>query len=127
VAEKNARVPFRLPVDRVFPVDGFGTVVTGTMIEGVASVGDLAELLPSGQPVTIRNIQVHGKTVPSAHAGQRTALNLAGEKKGNTGRVTSSPSAARSALRDARRAPERFEGFEAFGQERFPGCISPRR
>jgi selenocysteine-specific elongation factor len=86
VAEKNARVPFRLPVDRVFPVDGFGTVVTGTMIEGVASVGDLAELLPSGQPVTIRNIQVHGKTVPSAHAGQRTALNLAGVKKGNIGK-----------------------------------------
>lgn len=81
VAEKNVRVPFRLPVDRIFPVDGFGTVVTGTLIEGCVSVGDTAELLPSETPTTIRNIQVHGKKVASASAGQRVALNLAGVKK----------------------------------------------
>jgi selenocysteine-specific elongation factor len=81
VSEKNVRIPFRLPVDRIFPVDGFGTVVTGTLIEGVVSVGDQAEVLPNGTPVTVRNIQVHGQTVPSASAGQRVALNLAGVKK----------------------------------------------
>ena len=44
--EKSARVPFRLPIDRVFSVDGFGTVVTGTLIEGALHVGGEAELLP---------------------------------------------------------------------------------
>lgn len=107
VAEKNVRVPFRLPVDRVFPVDGFGTVVTGTLIEGVVSVGDMAELLPSGISVTIRNIQVHGKTVPSAGAGQRAALNLAGVKKSDVikGDVVSKCGTVRtSAMLDVRLA-----------------------
>lgn len=81
VPERNSRVPFRLPVDRVFPVDGFGTVVTGTLIEGHVTVGEAAELLPSGIPVTVRTIQVHGKTATSAGAGQRVALNLSGVKK----------------------------------------------
>lgn len=81
VEENNVRVPFRLPVDRIFPVEGFGTVVTGTLIEGVVSIGDLSEILPEGLPVTVRNIQVHGRSVSSAGAGQRVALNLAGVKK----------------------------------------------
>jgi selenocysteine-specific elongation factor len=81
VEEKNVRVPFRLPVDRVFPVEGFGTVVTGTLIEGAVSAGDAAEVLPAGLPVTVRTVQVHGKTVPAAGAGQRVALNLTGVKK----------------------------------------------
>lgn len=81
VNEKNVKIPFRLPVDRIFPVEGFGTVVTGTLIEGVVNTGDLAEVLPAGIPVTVRTIQVHGKTVSSAAAGQRTALNLSGVKK----------------------------------------------
>ena len=83
VAEKNARIPFRLPVDRVFPVEGFGTVVTGTLIEGVIHVGDAAEILPSGLQVAVRTIQVHGQTADSAGAGQRVALNLSGVKKGD--------------------------------------------
>ena len=78
---KNMRVPFRLPVDRVFSVDGFGTVVTGTLIEGSMHEGDLAELMPSGTPTRIRNLQVHGKDVKTAYAGQRVAVNLAGLKK----------------------------------------------
>lgn len=80
-AIKNMRVPFRLPVDRVFSVDGFGTVVTGTLIEGSMHEGDLAELVPSGAATRIRNLQVHGKDVDTAYAGQRVAVNLAGLKK----------------------------------------------
>ena len=78
---KNLRVPFRLPVDRVFSVDGFGTVVTGTLIEGSMHEGDLAEMIPSGAATRIRNLQVHGKDVETAYAGQRVAVNLAGLKK----------------------------------------------
>lgn len=79
--EKSLRIPFRLPVDRVFSVDGFGTVVTGTLIEGAMNEGDLAELVPSGVQTRIRNLQVHGKNVETAYAGQRVAINLAGLKK----------------------------------------------
>ena len=50
VGEKNLRTPFRLPIDRVFSVDGFGTVVTGTLIEGAVAVGDPAEILPGLLP-----------------------------------------------------------------------------
>ena len=79
--EKSARVPFRLPIDRVFSVDGFGTVVTGTLIEGALHVGGEAELLPSGTRSRVRNLQVHGENTAIAVAGQRVAVNLAGIKK----------------------------------------------
>ena len=79
--EKSLRIPFRLPVDRVFSVEGFGTVVTGTLIEGAINEGDLAELVPSGVQTRIRNLQVHGKNVQTAYAGQRVAINLANLKK----------------------------------------------
>lgn len=79
--EKSLRTPFRLPVDRVFSVEGFGTVVTGTLIEGSMSVEEPAQLAPSGLTAKIRNLQVHGKDVPTAYAGQRVAVNLAGLKK----------------------------------------------
>ena len=79
--EKSMRIPFRLPIDRVFSVEGFGTVVTGTLIEGAVNEGDLAELVPSGAQTRIRNLQVHGKNVETAWAGQRVAINLAGLKK----------------------------------------------
>ena len=79
--EKSLRIPFRLPVDRVFSVEGFGTVVTGTLIEGSLREGDPAELVPSGVQTRIRNLQVHGKNVDTAYAGQRVAINLAGLKK----------------------------------------------
>ena len=79
--EKSLRTPFRLPVDRVFSVEGFGTVVTGTLIEGSMSEDEMAELVPSGLTAKIRNLQVHGKDVTTAYAGQRVAVNLAGLKK----------------------------------------------
>lgn len=70
--------PARLPVDRVFTVEGFGTVVTGTLWRGTIRTGDTLQLLPAGRDVRVRRVQVHGATVDEAHAGQRTALALHG-------------------------------------------------
>ncbi len=78
---KNPNTPFRLPVDRVFSIEGFGTVVTGTLIEGQMNVGDPVTLYPGGLQTKIRNLQVHSKDVPTAYAGQRVAVNLANVKK----------------------------------------------
>ena len=75
---KNRRGAFFLPVDRVFHISGFGTVVTGTTINGEASEGDDVEVLPAKIPTKIRSLQVHGAPVTTATAGQRTAANLAG-------------------------------------------------
>lgn len=79
--EKNMRTPYRLPIDRVFSVDGFGTVVTGTLIEGAVTVGDDAAIMPGSVGCRVRNLQVHGSDVAAAYAGQRVAINLAGVKK----------------------------------------------
>ncbi|SHK12480.1 selenocysteine-specific translation elongation factor [Desulforamulus aeronauticus] len=68
----------RLPVDRVFSVTGFGTVVTGTLLSGRISLGDTVEITPQGLTSRIRSLQVHGKKVEQARAGQRTAVNLTG-------------------------------------------------
>lgn len=78
VGPKDAELAFRLPIDRVFTVQGFGTVVTGTLLSGEVRVGDVVELQPSQLSVRIRGVGVHGKQVDKAEAGQRTALNLAG-------------------------------------------------
>jgi selenocysteine-specific elongation factor len=66
----------RLPVDRVFTIKGFGTVVTGTLWSGRLSVGDEVAILPRGLRSRVRRIQVHGETVERAEAGQRTAVNV---------------------------------------------------
>ena len=79
--EKSALAPFRLPIDRVFSMDGFGTVVTGTLTEGAVRVGDAVELAPSGLQSRIRTLQVHGERVDAAYAGQRAALNLTNLQK----------------------------------------------
>lgn len=78
---RNTAAPFRFPVDRVFSVTGFGTVVTGTLTEGVVREGQEAVLYPSGTVTRIRKIQVHGASMDQASAGQRVALNLANLKK----------------------------------------------
>ncbi len=98
--EKNMKIPFRLPVDRVFPVEGFGTVVTGTLIEGGIQVGDTAEILPKGIKSKVRSLQVHGKDVSSAGAGQRVAINLAGVKKDEIerGDVVAKPGSIRTSM-----------------------------
>ena len=74
--EKNAR----LNIDRSFQVKGFGTVVTGTLTEGVVNVGDELVIYPKGIKTKVRNIQVHAKDVEKAYAGQRTAIHLANIK-----------------------------------------------
>jgi selenocysteine-specific elongation factor len=78
VKPKDASGWFRMPVDRAFTMRGFGTVVTGTLLSGVAGVEQEAELYPDRTTVRIRGVQVHGEAVPKAFAGQRTALNLSG-------------------------------------------------
>src|SRR5579885_3592647 len=75
--QKDASGYFRLPIDRVFTVPGFGTVVTGTLVSGTVRKGQEIEVYPAGKRRRVRGIQVHGAGVESAVAGQRTALNLA--------------------------------------------------
>lgn len=70
--------PFRLSMDRVFTVQGAGTVVTGTAHWGTVQVGDELVSLPGGLPVRVRGVQVHGESRPEAAAGERVALRLAG-------------------------------------------------
>ena len=66
----------RLPIDRVFTVKGFGTVVTGTLTAGIVAVDDKVEVYPRGVQSKVRGLQVHGKAVERSAAGQRTAVNL---------------------------------------------------
>ncbi|WP_448974037.1 selenocysteine-specific translation elongation factor [Oribacterium sp.] len=73
----------RLPIDRVFSLQGLGTIVTGTLISGTLTKGDAVEIYPKRLPVRIRNIQVHEQDAEQAVAGQRVALNLTGLKKGD--------------------------------------------
>jgi len=83
-----ARVPerppsslFRLPVDRVFTMKGFGTVITGTLVSGRVQVGDPVMIYPQGLSSRVRGLQVHNEPVPAAEAGQRTAVNFQGLEK----------------------------------------------
>ena len=71
----------RLPIDRVFTIKGFGTVVTGTLVAGSISKEDELELYPRRKKVRVRGVQVHGTSAGKAVAGERTALNLAGLDK----------------------------------------------
>ena len=79
--KNNSDFLFRLPVDRVFTIDGFGTVITGTLIEGRVKNGDEIMVYPEKRLTKVRNVQVHNENVEEALAGQRTALNLQGLKK----------------------------------------------
>ena len=76
--KRQNRGPARMAIDRVFSVPGFGTVVTGTLTSGALAVEDHLELLPRGGVVRLRGLQVHGRPVARASAGQRVAANLAG-------------------------------------------------
>src|SRR5256712_4843287 len=83
---REASGPARLPIDRVFPVEGIGTVVTGTLWSGTVRPGDTLTLLPSGKAVRVRQAQVHDRTVEEAHAGQRLALAIHGVSRENVKR-----------------------------------------
>lgn len=79
--DKNVNDMPRLPIDRVFSISGFGTVVTGTLLAGKLSVGDEIEIFPQEIKARIRSLQVHDQDAKEAFGGQRVAINLAGIKK----------------------------------------------
>jgi selenocysteine-specific elongation factor len=72
---------FRLPIDRVFIMKGFGTVVTGTLMQGRIAEGDGVEVAPKGIRTKVRGLQVHNRTVRESFAGTRTAVNLQAVEK----------------------------------------------
>ncbi len=73
---------FRLPVDRVFVLQGHGVIVTGTALAGQVRTGDHVHAVPGGRKFRVRSIQVHGQSVEAAGWGQRVALNLTGQDRG---------------------------------------------
>jgi selenocysteine-specific elongation factor len=78
VHPRDSRALARLPIDRVFTMKGFGTVVTGTLVAGTIHREEELEVFPTGRKVRVRGVQVHGQATSEAVAGQRTALNLVG-------------------------------------------------
>jgi selenocysteine-specific elongation factor len=81
VEERASDGLFRLPIDRVFIMKGFGTVLTGTLLSGRIKTGEAVEILPAGILAKVRGLQVHNEKVEQAVAGQRTAINLQGVEK----------------------------------------------
>ena len=84
-ARNSSAIP-RLPIDRVFTMKGFGTVVTGTLVAGTVGIEDELEIFPFGKHVRVRGVQVHGSSANRAIAGERTALNLVGVEKAELAR-----------------------------------------
>ncbi len=86
---------FRLPIDRVFTMKGFGTVITGTLVSGKIEVGETIMIYPSGITSKVRGIQVHNQSANSAEAGLRTAINFQGLDKAvvQRGEILSTPGA----------------------------------
>ena len=91
--EERVRLPFRLPIDRVFAATGFGAVVTGSLVAGQIAAEERVVVLPEGLPARVRRIEIHGEPVESAIAGSRTSLNLAGVDVGDLrrGQVVARP------------------------------------
>jgi len=81
ISERPSSGIVRLPIDRVFTMKGFGTVLTGTLLAGKIAVGDEVEILPEKLKAKLRGIQLHNSPVDHTTAGQRTALNLQGIEK----------------------------------------------
>lgn len=81
IEEKESDTPERMHIDRAFPVKGIGTVITGTLMEGKINKGDELFVYPMDEKVRVKSIQVHGKDVETAYAGQRTAINISSLKK----------------------------------------------
>lgn len=81
LVEKDTQTIPRLPVDRVFTLAGFGTIITGTLISGKITKDDVLEMYPIGKECKIRSIQVHGQSQDVCYAGQRVAINLSNVKK----------------------------------------------
>ena len=100
VSVRDAQALARLPIDRVFTMKGFGTVVTGTLVGGTIRKEQELEAFPSGRLVRVRGVQVHGKPADRAVAGERTALNVAGASTDDLSRgMTLAPPATLVATR----------------------------
>lgn len=101
VEERRAAGPFRLPVDRVFSMRGFGTVVTGTSISGRMKLGQTAEIFPRDLRAKVRGLQIHSLEEEEVFSGQRTAVNLQGLERQQIqrGNVLAEPGALCPALR----------------------------
>lgn len=113
--ERDAGGPVRLPVDRVFTVAGFGTVVTGTLVSGRIRPEDRLVLMPAGREVRVRALEVHGRRVEAAAAGQRVAANLHGVERREVvrGDVLSAPGAVEASTQfsGSVRVLERAQGL----------------
>lgn len=81
IPARTASGIFRLPIDRVFSMKGFGTVITGTLMSGKVAVGEPVVLYPDGTESKVRGLQVHSQSVTSVTAGMRTAINFQGLEK----------------------------------------------
>jgi len=81
VPARGTDATFRLPIDRVFTIKGFGTVVTGTVLAGQVRVDERVEVYPRSLQAKVRGLQTHGRAVGQAVAGQRTAVNLQGVER----------------------------------------------
>jgi selenocysteine-specific elongation factor len=120
IESRSSSGPLRLPVDRSFVIAGFGTVITGTLVQGAVKVGDTVAIVPPGLEARVRNVQVHDADVKEARAGARVALNLAGLEKElvQRGSVISSPGYYRqTALLDVTiqllsRAPRKLKNLD---------------
>jgi len=135
VRERSTSGVARMPIDRVFTMKGFGTVVTGTLLSGRLALSETVEILPSGHQPKIRGIQVHNEQVTDAAAGCRTAVNLQGIEKAaiRRGEILSeqgrfAPShrvnASFHCLKNAPKAlPNRFRVMVHWGTERVFGRI----
>lgn len=106
---------FRMPVDRVFTMHGFGTVVAGTILSGEVKLGDKVEILPEGITSRVRGIQVHGESVSDSNIGKRTAVNLQDIKKDQLrrGQVACAP----GSLKPTTRMDVRLQVLQSFGEE----------
>ena len=81
VVQKDIHTIPRLPIDRVFTLSGFGTIITGTLVSGTITKEDTLQMYPVGKECKIRRIQVHGEDKKECYAGQRVAINLSNVKK----------------------------------------------
>ena len=125
VPEKDVNGIPRLPIDRVFSLPGFGTIITGTLLSGRISRGDSLSIYPEGLSCKVRNIQVHDHDTDLCEAGQRVALNLSNVKKSDLKRGSViAPSGSMenttlidvklSVLRDSRRSIRNRERLHLF-------------
>ncbi len=93
ISSRDIDAPLYLPIDRIFSVSGFGSVITGTLVSGKVRIGEMVEVLPPGKEFRVRGMHIHGKAVSEALAGQRVALNLVGLEKSQVtrGSVVAAP------------------------------------